>query len=114
MNGDFKGEINDIMSRNKVSVLRDDGDRGSGKDGGYTTNLDNLSLICKTNKPTTKEETTMNMNIVSAFPKTEDSVLVEAQLGNQIDDKFITGLVLKNYSKEVLAEAVKLKKAAEK
>ena len=68
-----------------------------------------------TNKPTTtKEETTMNKNIVAAFPKTEDAVLVEAQLGNQIDDKFITGLVLKNYSKEVLAEAVTLKKAAEK
>ena len=59
-----------------------------------------------------KKENTMNKNIVVAFPKTDDAVLVEEQLGSEIKEGFINGLVIKQYAKEILTEA-KNRKAEE-
>lgn len=83
-----------------------------GIDDDYTPNQNRFKLVTNNKTKTTKEET-MNKNIVAAFPKTEDAVLVEEQLGNQIVDNFIQGLVIKQYAKEILAEAEKLKKEKE-
>lgn len=80
---------------------------------GYYVPESNLKLATNNQTKTTKEET-MNKNIVAAFPKTDDAVLVEDQLGDEIKSGFINGLVIKQYSKEILAEAKRLKAEEDK
>jgi hypothetical protein len=54
---------------------------------------------------TLKEDKPMDKNIVKAFEKTEDAVLVEKHLGHEINENFITGLVVQHYADPILAEA---------
>lgn len=71
-----------------------------------------INILNETLRNWTKEEK-MNKNIVAAFPKTEEAVLVEEQLGDQIGPGFIAGLTVKDHAAEILAEAKRLKKIQE-
>ena len=65
------------------------------------------------NKINPHKEETMKKAIEDNFEKTKDANLVQDELGDQITDNFIQGLVVKQYAKEILAEAKRIRKERE-
>jgi hypothetical protein len=59
----------------------------------------------------TKGDDDMNKNIVRAFPKTEDAVLVQKHLGHEINETFVVGLLVKANAGEILVEAKRREEA---
>jgi hypothetical protein len=124
----FKGVVKSVDTYN-VYIETDKGSPlGGGPNGQYVatkslvTVIKNDKALLETNDTNrckdifnkvlhnaTKEGEKMNKNIVAAFPKTEDAVLVEEQLGGQIGAGFIAGLTILDHTGEILTEAKRLK-----
>jgi len=61
-----------------------------------------------------KEVSDLKQVIINNYPQTKDAILVEKHLSEEIPDNFIMGLIVKQYSYEILAEAQRREDEEEK